>query len=166
MDFLATIHLSPGQKEARRLAGLRLLEEGWSQADVSRELGVSDSAVNRWAKAAAEGGAEALKRRPHTGRPTKLTKHERESIPALLAAGAEAHGFENDVWTAERVAALIRNEFDVEYHPGHVWKLLQSLGMKWKKPRRHAHNRDDDAIQRWIRDEWPRLKNGQRSSEQ
>ena len=76
MDFLATIQLSPEQKEARRLAALRLLEEGWSQADVSRELGVSDSAVNRWAQAASVGGAEALKRRPHTGRPAKLAKAE------------------------------------------------------------------------------------------
>jgi len=143
-----------------------MLRQGKTQAEVARALGVSTAAVNQWAKRVETGGLKALKRTPHTGRPPKLSKAQLQSIPELLAEGAETHGFENDVWTTERVATFISEKFDVDYHPGHVWKLLQSLGMKWKQPKRHAHNRDDEAINRWIRDEWPALKNEQRSSEQ
>ena len=166
MAWLASIRLSPEQLEERRLAAFEMLQAGEPQVKIARELGVTTGAVNHWAKAANAGGIEALKRRPHTGRRPKLSRKQRESIPALLADGAEAHGFENDVWTTERVASLISQEFGIDYHPGHVWKLLQSLGLKWKKPKRQAHRRDEKAIQQWIQEEWPALKKGQRSSEQ
>lgn len=166
MGFLATIHLSPDQKEQRRLAGLALLRAGKSQAEVSRELDVSDAAVNRWAKAAEKGGAAALKRRPHTGRRPKLDARILAKLPDILVKGAEANGFETDVWTLERVAAVINRKFHVEYHPHHVSKLLHKLGLTWKKPRRRAINRDEEAIATWVREDWPRLKNGPRSSEQ
>ncbi len=166
MGWHSSIRLTPEQLEQRRLAAYEMLQSGKTQAEVAQEFGVTTGAVNHWVKAVEKAGPEALKRRPHTGRPPKLSRQQRGRIPELLAQGAEAHGFENDVWTAERVATLIKQEFDVDYHPGHVWKLLQSLGMKWKKPKRQAHRRDDEAIQRWIQEEWPRLKKGQRSSEQ
>lgn len=165
MGFLASIHLTPEQKEKRRLAGLAMLRAGKSQAAVARELGVTDGAVNRWAKAAKTGGAKALRRRPHTGRRPKLDAKVLAKLPDILVEGAEAHGFETDVWTLERVATVISRKFRVTYHPHHVSKLLHKLGLTWKKPRRRANNRDDAAIAAWVREEWPRLKNAQRSSE-
>ena len=82
----------------------------------------------------------------------------------MLVDGAEAHGFENDVWTLERVATLIEDEFGVAYHPGHVYKILERLGFSWKKPLKRPINRDEQAIHQWVLEEWPRLKKGPRSS--
>lgn len=166
MGFLASITLTPQQKEERRLAALAMIRGGRSQAETARALDVSKVSVSRWAKAAENGGAAALKRRPHTGRRPKLDAKILAKLPDILVKGAEASGFETDVWTLERVATVINRRFRVEYHPHHVSKLLHKLGLTWKKPRRRAINRDDEAIATWVREDWPRLKNGPRSSEQ
>ncbi len=36
------------QKEERRLAAARLLQQGWSQAAVARQMQVNHKTVNRW----------------------------------------------------------------------------------------------------------------------
>jgi transposase len=48
----------------------------------------------------------------------------------------------------------------VKYHPDHVWKILRSLGMTCQKPEQHARERDEAAIARWRKLEWPRIKRG------
>jgi transposase len=50
------------------------------------------------------------------------------------------------LWTAWRVADLIKRECDVEYHPGHVWRLLKQLGWSCQRPVGRALERDDEAI--------------------
>jgi transposase len=164
MRWLHSIRLSPKQLEERRLAAHKMLRDGRTQAEVARELGVTSGAVAHWVKAMETGGKDALKRRPHTGRPPRLKKKQRERLAEMLVEGAEAHGFENDVWTLERVATLIEGEFGVAYHPGHVFKILERLGFSWKKPLKRPINRDEEAIRQWVAQEWPRLKKGPRSS--
>ena len=41
---------------------------------------------------------------------------------------AEAFGFCGQVWTLTRVAEVIRREFGVVYHPGHVRRILRAIG--------------------------------------
>lgn len=161
----AKLPLTKAQKESLRLQGYELLKKGNSQAEVARELGLSRQTVNGWVRRAKKGGKRALKARPHTGRNPKLDRKLLKKLPGIIVEGAEAHGFQGDVWTLERVAEVVRKEFGVEYHPHHVSKLLHKLGLSWKKPKTRAFERDDAAIKEWIEEEWPRLKNAQRSSE-
>jgi transposase len=55
-------------------------------------------------------------------------------------------GYPTGLWTAWRVADLIKRECDVEYHPGHVWRLLKQLGWSCQRPVGRALERDDEAI--------------------
>lgn len=154
------IPLTAEQLEERRLRAAQLLKEGLSQAEVAREVGVSRQAVHTWAKSFRKHGKKGLRSRAHTGRPPRVERKVLRKLPGLLLKGAVAHGFEGDVWTLERVAAVIKKELGVTYHPGHVSKLLGKLGLVWKKPRTQAMERDDKAIEKWVREEWPNLKNG------
>jgi transposase len=42
------------------------------------------------------------------------------------------------------------------YHPGHVWKLLRHR-LRWRlqRPARRAVERDEQAIARWVAEDWP-----------
>jgi len=51
---------------------------------------------------------EALKAHPPTGVSPRLTAEQKAQIPELKAKGAEAYGFRGDVWTASRVAEVIK----------------------------------------------------------
>ena len=148
-------------REGRRLRAFELKQEGWSQQDISRALGVGKSAVSQWMKRAREeGGKEALRKRSSPGAPPRLSADQRARLPGLLEKGAVAHGFRGEVWTCQRVAQLIKREFGVVYHPAHVSRILKRLDFSLQKPDRLADQRDEDAIQEWTQKRWPELKKG------
>jgi transposase len=76
----------------------------------------------------------------------------------LLARGAPAWGFRGDRWTRERVAAVIRREFGVSYHPAHISRLLAGWGFSLQKPQRQAIQRDEEAIREWREERFPQIE--------
>ena len=148
-------------REERRKRAWALKQQGWLQKDIAAALGVSAGAVSQWLKRAREaGGVEALARRPPPGMTARLSPEQRAQIPTLLARGAEAHGFRGDVWTAARVAEVIRRTFGVRYHRDHVSRLLRQLGWSRQQPVERARQRDEAAIRQWYEQRWPALKKG------
>src|SRR5215218_11300134 len=133
-------------REERRLRAWALKAKGWSQRKIAEALGVTAGAVSQWMRRGREGGEEALRSRPRPGAAPKLTAEQRAQVPLLLARGAEAFGFRGDVWTAKRVATVIRREFGVRYHPNHVGKLLRAAGWSVQKPITRAGQRNEAAM--------------------
>ena len=160
MDFMEKTLSSQAAdwREGRRLRAWELRQEGWSQREIARALGVTEGAVSQWMKRAGEGGVEALKKRTSPGAPPRLSGQQRAQLKELLAQGAPAHGFRGDVWTCARVAKVIRKEFGVSYHPAHVSRLVRQLGLSLQKPMRRAIQRDEEAIKHWKEERWPELK--------
>jgi transposase len=141
----------------RRLAG-KLLSEGNGINPVARMVGASPSSVQRWKEAIDEGGMEALKAKPHPGRAARLSDRQKERLKAVLLAGPVAAGYLTDLWTCPRVAQIIERRFGVRYDPSHVWRILRSLRWSCQKPERRARERDEKAIERWHKEEWPGIK--------
>ena len=147
-------------REGRRLRAWELKQRGWSQQAIAEALGVTAGAVSQWMRREREGGVAALRSRPLPGAVPKLTAEQRAQVPVLLAQGAEHFGFHGDVWTAKRVATVMRREFGVRYHPNHVGKLLRAAGWSVQKPIRRASQRNEGAIEAWRTERWPALKKG------
>jgi transposase len=145
-------------REERRKRAWELKEEGWSQQDIAAALGVSEGAVSQWIKRGREGGMEALKAHPPTGVSPRLTAEQKAQIPELLAKGAEAYGFRGDVWTASRVAEVIKRTFGVRYHRDHVGKLMREAGWSRQKPVERASQRNEEALKHWSEERWPDIK--------
>lgn len=144
--------------EARRRQALRLLDEGYSLAEVGRMTDCAASSVMRWRDARARGGSQALKVRPTPGRPPALSHAQRQRIIKRLMKGAMANGFSTQLWTTRRVAALIHRCCKVQYHRSHVARLLHDFGFSCQKPERLALERDEARIEQWKRKDWPRVK--------
>lgn len=145
-------------REGRRLRAWELYEAGWSGARIAEARGVTRGAVSQWLSRGRTGGLEALRSQPRPGKQPRLTAEQRAQLPALLAKGAEAHGFVGDVWTTGRVAAVIKRAFGVAYHPAHVSRLLRRLGWTLQKPVRRASQRDEAKVTAWREQEWPALQ--------
>ena len=144
--------------EARRLAAIPLLRRGESLSSIARKLGVSRQAVFVWDRQLHRRGETGLCSRRRPGRPPKLARARLARLPRLLAQGAEAYGFSSPIWTTQRVADLIWRRFRVRYDRDHVCRLLHRFGWSWQKPARRARERDEVAIQHWVKHTWPRLK--------
>jgi transposase len=152
--------------EQRRKRAARMFARGTTQADVARELGVSRQSVSRWHADWQRGGTSALKGAGRAGRMPRLSEAQLGAVDRALRQGPRMHGFATDLWTLDRVAAVIESETGVHYHSGHVWKLLRDkLGWSRQRPARRAVERDDEAIARWVAEEWPRIKRGPADAE-
>src|SRR6266436_1502680 len=144
--------------ERRRLEALRLLRQGLNQSEVARRLRVVRQSVARWASLERQGGERALRQAGRAGRKPRLTSRHRTRLEQRLLAGPERLGYDTKLWTSERVADLIEQEFGVRYHPGHVWKILVSLGWSCQRPTGRALERNEEAIRHWKKVSWPDIK--------
>ena len=149
---------SPEQLERRRLKAIELLGQGQQPVEVARTIGADRRSVRRWQAVYRQEGEEALRAKPAPGRPAKLAEAELGALREMLLEGAKAQGFPTDLWTCPRVADLIRRRFGVSYHPDHIGRLLKSLGFSPQKPQRRAIERNEEEIQRWVAEDWPRIK--------
>jgi len=144
--------------ERRRLKAARMFDKGLSAPEVARRLGVARQVAYRWLAAWQTGGAKALASKGSAGCKAKIAPDQTNQVVEALLEGPAAHGYKTQLWTLPRVAALIEELTGVRYHPGHVWRLLGSLGFSCQRPERRAMERDKKAIRRWKRVKWPEIK--------
>jgi len=144
--------------ERRRMRAAQLLEQGHSQAKVARRLGVHRQSVNRWARALDIAGRDGLRRAAGAGRRPKLSDDELAGLEQCLKQGPEQFGYLIGLWTLPRVGKLIEQQYGVHYDPSQVWRILCKLNWSCQRPTGQARERDEEAIQRWKRKRWPRLK--------
>jgi transposase len=160
--LLGTVGLRPrrdfaGLEERRKQAG-KLFAKGKSQADVARQLEVSRQSVSRWYAGWQAEGARGLAGAGRAGRLPKLSTGQLRRLAQELAKGARVHGYGTDLWTLARVAEVIAATAGVSYHPGHVWRILHQIGWSRQRPARRAAERDDQAVGRWVAEDWQRIK--------
>ena len=62
------------------------------------------------------------------------------------------------MWTAARVAQLVREKFGVAYHPNYLREWLTKRRHTPQKPARRAEQRDPVAFDRWLEDDDPALR--------
>ena len=146
------------QLESRRLKAARLFDRGRSQGEVARQLGVHRQSVSRWHQAWKAQGTKALRKAGRAGRKPRLQPAQLALLGQGLKQGPEVLGYGTGLWTTWRVADLIERQTGQRFHPGHVWRILQSLGWSCQRPTGRAIQRDEPAIRRWKRVRWPEIK--------
>jgi putative transposase len=76
----------------------------------------------------------------------------------MLDRGALACGFSTDRWRLGRVRQLIQREFEVNYHPNYLKRLLRKLGFSPQKPLPQAVEQEKELVAAWLQRDWPRIK--------
>lgn len=130
--------------EWRRRKGMRMLARGVTQADVARALEVSRQTVSNWEQVRLA-DAQGWRRKP-LGRPAALDGQQKRQLAERLRRGAVACGFPIELWTLQRVGALIERDFGVAFSTANVWLLLRGLGFSSQRPVGRAIQRDEAAI--------------------
>ena len=144
--------------ERRRRRAVELVQDGVAPTEAALIVGADLRSMGRWMRRYERGGADALDPKPHPGGVCRLRRGERRRLTQLLLKGAQANGFDTDLWTGPRVNRVIWREFRVRYHDDHIVRLLRSLGWTLQRPAKKAYERDEEAIARWVARDWPRIK--------
>jgi transposase len=144
--------------EQRRRQAVQAVHAGDKVKDVARILGVHPRTVSRWLELARLPGTDGLAAKPHPGPATRLNTAQQRQLERMLRQGSKAHGWPNELWSTKRIAELIRRKFGISLHHDHVGRFLHKV-LRWspQRPRKKARERDEKAILRWRRDEFPRI---------
>ncbi|MGH3238442.1 MAG: helix-turn-helix domain-containing protein, partial [Streptosporangiaceae bacterium] len=87
------------RREQVRLAAAEMIEGGASDREVAGRFRVSRMSVNRWRRALAAGGREALASRGAGGARCKLTPGQVAELEAVLEEGPAPCGYADQCWT-------------------------------------------------------------------
>src|SRR4030042_4370852 len=142
-------HGSPKLLEERRRSVAAFLKQKLSLHEIARRIGCHASSVRRWRNALQSGGQEALKAKPASGRPPRLTSKQKRQLVRLLIQGAMAHGYRTELWTTQRIADLIERHLGVRYHRNNVGNLLHQIGWSHQKPERRGLERNEAGLVEW-----------------
>lgn len=143
----------------RQIAVRRVLSDGESPSDVSRSLGLGAKTIFSWLRIAREKGMEALAPKARTGRHRKLSEPEESEVRRWIVGGdPRQYGFDFGLWTRQIVSDLIGDRFGIQLSVSAVGELLHRLGLTPQKPLRRAYERDEQAVQAWVKDVYPKVK--------
>jgi transposase len=143
---------------AKRLQAVVLNAEGRTSGELAQVLKAPRSKISEWLTRYQAHGLEGLLEGYRSGRPPGLTLKQRQQLGDILDSGPAAYGLDNGVWTSPMIAWVIEEEFGVAYHPGHVRKLLHTLGFSVQRPRRVLARADLAEQDRWHRRTYPQIK--------
>ena len=144
--------------EKRRFAAVKLFRKNLNNSEIGRRLKVSNQTVSRWRIEYQNGGNVALRSSGRAGRLPNLNETDKARLVELLLEGPERLGYETPLWTCPRVAHVIEESFGVDYHPGHVWRILRELNWSVQQPVGRALERDEVRIDDWKQKRWPEIK--------
>lgn len=137
---------------------MKLYQKGVSQYQIAKKFNVSFEAVSNWMESYRKKGVNGLKSKGKPGPKPKLDPEKQQKLKKAILKGPKAMGYQTDLWTLERLQTLIKKIARVNYHQGHVWKIMISLGFTCQKPQRISKERNESAIKEWKLKIFPRLK--------
>lgn len=143
---------------SKRIHAVLLNAADHTSGDIASLLHAPYSKVSEWLKKYEQQGYEALLEGHRSGRPSGLSDDQLTQLSDILDSGPVAHGYLSGVWTSPMVARVIAEEFDQEYHPGHVRKILNGLGFSVQRPKPLLAKADPQDQDRWHRYTYPDLK--------
>jgi transposase len=143
---------------AKRLRAVALNSEGHTSGELAKILQAPRSKVSEWLQRYQTDGINGLLEGYRSGRPSGMSEKEQKQLRDILDSGPVAYGLDSGIWTSPMIAWVIETEFGIQYHPGHVRKLLHGWGFSVQRPRRVLARADAAAQDRWHRNIYPALK--------
>jgi transposase len=102
---------------------------------------------------------EALKARKHPGPKCLLTDKQKQAVRKWICGkDPRQYGFDFGLWTRSIVSELIHNKFGIRLGKTAVGRLLAQLQITPQKPLRRAYERDPEAVEKWVTEDYPALK--------
>lgn len=130
---------------ATRLHAVILNLEGRSPGEVAEILKVNRTNVPAWIRSWNQYGFDGLLEGHRSGRPAGLNQKDKEKLLDIVESGPVAYGLDTGVWTSIIISKVIQNEFNLEYHPGHVMRLHFTKAQRYT-----PHGRDDMLSQEYF----------------
>jgi transposase len=125
---------------------------GERPSDVMRAMGLCRTTVYRWLRRAAREGVDALATRRPRGRKPLVSPEAAEALRArIVGRRPRDEGLDGDLWTLERVRALVRARLGVDVGRMGAGRVLDRLGLRFGRPLGEFARHDATAVHDWRR---------------
>lgn len=127
-----------------RLLAVSLFLQCHNRTQVANQLKVARSSVNLWVSSYLEQGLAGLEDKPRPGKKPSLSNEQKRRLARYIEFKAQSD--EGGRLTGADIQQYISSEFNVEYHPNHIYKLLKSMGFCWITSR-SRHPKQTQSLQ-------------------
>lgn len=143
----------------RILAVRRVVEDGEVPSAVMKSMGLHRTTIYRWLKTHAKRGFKGLESSKAKGPEPKLSAKQCQRIRSwIVGKDPRQFGFDFGLWTRRIVQEMIAEHFNTEVSLATVGTILSRLQITPQKPLRRAYERDPQAVARWVKEDYPRLR--------
>jgi transposase len=137
----------------------RVIEDREAPSAVMESMGLCRTSIYRWLRCHEKDGWGALAAKIARGPEPKLTEKQRQRVKRwIVGRDPRQYGFDYGLWTRRIVQSLIEKKFGVNLGLTAVGRLLAGLEITPQKPLRRAYERDPERIQKWLDQDYPKLR--------
>ena len=154
---LQQAYASGSLKLIKRIHALLGLAQGQSASEVAAMLSVGEQTVRDYRNQYLLKGMASLVYQSPPGRPSKLTKTQRQQLAEWLKASPQDTGYTSGCWNTPMIQDLIQRHFGVEYHPHYIATLLNNMGFSYQKARFVSDHLSEATRLEWRHTRWPKI---------
>ena len=119
---------------ATRLNMVYHVARGHSSREVAQWYGVSFKQVVNWVHRFEQSGIEGLENRSGRGRKSYLTDGDLNKIKVMVTEKSPVDfGVNAEKWSGPIILRVIKEQFKVNYKPSQSYKLIERMGLQFKK---------------------------------
>ena len=154
-DLLRQAYHAGDTNLVKRATALIRISRKESAAMIANDLGCGVSSIYDWLKKLVYDGLSSLKVKWCGGRPSKLSKGQKQRLCELISAGPLAAGFSSGCWNTAMIQQVISAEFGILYNVHYLAELLSTLGFSFQKARFVSDHLDTAKRLIWLKETWP-----------
>ena len=162
MEKIDARKLSPRELSEKRKIAIKLREKGIPNKEVAEIVGISVQTISTYYSAYKKEGKKIFKvknaGRPKNSGKTLTDEQEKRIIHQLIETTPQQLKFKFALWTREAVKQLIKHELGIDMPISTVGEYLRRWKFTSKKPIKRAYERKDENTQKWLNEEYPKIK--------
>jgi len=135
----------------QRLTAIKLLHEGQSRSQVSKQVGCCYDTLTHWMDQYLSGGIESLVHTIRHQKPSRLPPEQQQQLKDMvLTQRPTDYGIDRNMWTGAILSIVIEQRFEVQLKDSRIYELLSELGLSYQRAHRDYANADPQAQQEWV----------------
>jgi transposase len=154
---LQQAYASGSLKLIKRVHILLALAQGQSVSDVAAMLSLGEPTVRAYRHQYLFKGMASLVYKAPAGRPSKLTKTQRQQLSEWIKARPPKSGYTSGCWKTPMMQDLMQRHFGVAYHPHSIATLLKNMGFSSQKARLVSDHLNAAKRLAWRQSRWPKI---------
>jgi transposase len=154
---LKEAYASGSLKLVKRIHALLALAQGQSVSEVADMMSLGEQTVRDYRNQFLLKGMASLVYKSSPGRPSKLTKTQRQQLAEWIKASPQDSGYTSGCWNTPMIQDLIWRQFGVLYNPHYLSTLLKNMGFSYQKARFVSDHLNEAKRLEWRQTRWPKI---------